>query len=215
MENVTAAEKYLLCALKYGYTFDNNVRVPLIITTIIEMALEGNLEIIENNKIVLTDKIPTINYHKHVYDAIKCKRKNISIKTLLLVMCEYRVKEAANAVRIVNQNLINKGLIKIEYEKRLFSKKENIIINNEQFNIYMQEINTQLLREQEASTDVILLTNLLYTTKYLEKIFTKSEIENIKKKFIEMNNTIINEKIKLIKPVLRTITTVDFCRIFD
>ena len=72
MKDVNISEKYTLCVLKEKKNlYVQEVKPYIIISMIVEMMIDENLEITDNNKVKLTDKEPTVNYNKKLYEVIK------------------------------------------------------------------------------------------------------------------------------------------------
>lgn len=205
MNNETITEKYLLCMLKEKKITNSDLLVHVFASMIIEMMLEGNLEITEKNKIKLTDKVPTISYYKELYDIIKAKRKDsIKIKDLISDICYYTFteKKLKSIITPLKQRMEDNGLITIQHKKIIFIKKEKIIISNEKFNSYVEEIRAELLEEGKLTDEIILLAALLDSTKFLKNIFTKYEKETINKQLKEIKDTPIGKNVKIAQDVI-------------
>ena len=72
MNNVSITEKYTLCMLKEKKTLYEKELAPyLIVSMVVEMMLDENLEITDKNKVILNSKIPTVDYNKKLYDIKK------------------------------------------------------------------------------------------------------------------------------------------------
>ena len=68
MNNVSITEKYTLCMLKEKKTLLENVVAPyIIVSMIVEMMLDENLEI-NDNKVVLNNKVTTADYNRKLYE---------------------------------------------------------------------------------------------------------------------------------------------------
>ena len=73
----------------------------LIVSMIVEMMLDGNLEIADKNKVVLTDRIPTADYNLKLYDIIKNMKKeelNNKLKDIEYTEIAQKVKAAQSVI---------------------------------------------------------------------------------------------------------------------
>ena len=76
MNNVNITEKYTLCMLKEKkMLYENELTPHLIVSMMIEMMLDGNLEITDKDKVKLNEKVPTAKYNKRLYEIMKDLKK--------------------------------------------------------------------------------------------------------------------------------------------
>ncbi len=65
-------QKYALCMLKEKRTLHENQESPYLVSSmLIEMMLEGSIEITDKDKIVLNEREPGVSYNKCLYTYIK------------------------------------------------------------------------------------------------------------------------------------------------
>ncbi len=90
MNNVNITEKYTLCLLKEKKILNNRYVTPyLIVSMMVRMMLDGNLEITDKNEITLNDKIPTVSYDKKLYEILKdMKKDKLSLRYVLTSICQ-------------------------------------------------------------------------------------------------------------------------------
>ena len=60
----------------------------LLVSMIVEMMLDGNLEITDKNKVKITSDLPITPYNKQLYEIIgEMKKDEVPLKTLLTSLC--------------------------------------------------------------------------------------------------------------------------------
>ena len=178
MNNVNITEKYALCMLKEKKTLHEKELSPyLIVSMIVEMMLEGDLEITDNNKVILNNRVPTASYNQRLYDSIKdMKKEEIPLKYVLKAIC-YTLsnKKLKSIISVLKEKMVEDELITLE-------TKKGIIGNTE---------------------DLILLASLLDSTKFLKNIFSKYEKEKVGNILNELKDTEIAKKIKVAQAAIR------------
>ena len=89
MKNASITERYALCLLKEKKNlYRNDIKPYLIVSMLIEMMIDENLEITEKNKIIIKDKIPTDKHNQQLYEYIKdMKKEEIPLKNILTSIC--------------------------------------------------------------------------------------------------------------------------------
>lgn len=200
MNNINITEKYILCMLKEKKNlYAQEVKPYIIVSMIIEMMIDGNLEIIDKDKVMLNEKEPTINYNKKLYDIIKnMKKEKVPLKNILMSICfGLSLKNLKSIVNLLKESMEKDELITIENKKGLLGNKEIININENKFKDIIGEIKKDFLENGNLTDNLILLASLLNSTKFLKNIFSKYEREEIKNKLKEIENTDIAEKVKV------------------
>ena len=200
MNNINITEKYILCILKEKKNlYVKEVKPYIIVSMIIEMMMDENLEIIDKDKIKLNEKEPTANYNKKLYEIItNMKKEKIPLRNILMSICfGLSLKNIKNIINLLTESMEKNGLITIEKKKGLLGDKEIININENKLKDIIGEIKTEFLENGNFTDDLILLTSLLNSTKFLKNIFSKYEREEIKDKLKEIENTDIAEKVKV------------------
>lgn len=205
MNNVNITEKYTLCMLKEKkMLYENELTPHLIVSMIIEMMLDGNLEITDKNKVKLNEKLPISDYNKNLYEIMKdLKKEEIPLKNIITSIC-YTLpnKKLQNVIETLKEGMLEKELIVIENKKGLLGNKEKIQINESKFNNIIEEIRSEVLEKGKLTEDLILLTSLLNSTKFLKNIFTKYEKDELNNRLKEIKNTQISKKVKVAQSVI-------------
>lgn len=107
MNNVNITEKFALCMLKEKKNlYSERVKPYLITSMIIEMLLNGNLEI--TDKVVLCDKMPTINYNKKLYEIMKdMKKDKVSLRIILSSICfGFSTKNLKSIITLLKDSMV-------------------------------------------------------------------------------------------------------------
>lgn len=212
MNDITITEKYALCMLKEKRKFyETELTSHLLVSMIIEMMLDGNLEVGNKCKVRLTDKIPTANYNIQLYNAIKerkftgivKKSDEIPFKDIISLICySFSSKIIKSIVEPLKEKMVEDKLIILEEKKGLFGNKEVITIDDDKFNNVVEEVRAEILENGKLTDDIILLSSLLNATKFLKNIFTKYEKEKLENRLKEIKQTEIPEKVKLAQEVI-------------
>ncbi len=209
MDNLNITEKYALCMLKEKKTLYEKELTPyLIISMIIEMMLEENLEITDKNKVVLKNKIPTVSYNIKLYDVIKdMKKSEVPLKNILTSICYgFSSKKLKSIIGILKEDMVKDKLIFFETKKGLFGEKEIIKIDEMKFTAIINEIKQEFLEKGNLEEDLVLLASLLDSTKFLKNIFNKYEKETLDSRLKEIEKTEIAKKIKVAQIVIRNMS---------
>ena len=212
MNNINITEKYALCMLKEKRKFyETELTSHLLVSMIIEMMLDGNLEISNKSKVRLTDKTATANYNIQLYNAIKRRKfagilkktDEIPFKDIITLVCySFSNKTMKSIVEPLKEKMVEDELISLEEKKGLIGNKEVIIINDDKFNNVVEEVRAEILENGNLTDDIILLSSLLNATKFLKNIFTKYEKERLESRLKEIKQTEISEKVKIEQDVI-------------
>lgn len=205
MNNVNITEKYTLCMLKEKkMLYENELTPHLIVSMMIEMMLDGNLEITDKDKVKLNEKVPTAKYNKRLYEIMKdLKKEEISLKNIITSICyTFSNKKLQSVIETLKDGMLEKELIVIESKKGLLGNKEKIQINENKFINVIEEIRSEFLEKGNLTEDLILLTSLLNSTKFLKNIFTKYEKDELNNRLNEIKNTQISKKVKVAQSVI-------------
>ncbi len=211
MKKMTITEKYVLCMLKEKKTLHEKELTPyLIISMIIEMMLDENLEITDKNKVILADKMPTENYNKKLYEIIKnMKKDEIPLKNILTSICySFSSKNLKEIINTLKDNMLEDNLITLESKKGLIINKEVVKIDEDKFTNVVNEVKTELLEKGNLTEDIILLASLLNSTKFLKNIFNKYEKEELENKLKEIKDTEIAKKIKIAQSAISNMSAI-------
>ena len=205
MNQVTITEKYALGMLKEkGKLEDSEVKPHLLVSMIVEMMLDGNLEITDKNKVKITSDLPITPYNKQLYEIIgEMKKDEVPLKTLLTSLCnEWPEKKMKAIVALFKDSMEKKDLIRLEHKKGLFGEKEVIVINEKQLDHIVEEVRSEFLEKGALTDDLVLLGALLNSTKFLKSIFTKYEKNALNSRLKEIKDTEIAEKVKVARSVI-------------
>jgi len=143
MNNITVTEKYALCMLKEVKKFnDLELATHLIVSMVVEMMLEGSIEIIDNNKkkkweiisdikVRLNNKIPKNEYNRELYKIIEeFNKTEISISQIIEKLCySFSNKNYFAVIQALQEKMISNKLISLQKKKGIFKEKEIIVIN--------------------------------------------------------------------------------------
>ncbi len=209
MNNINITEKYAICMLKEKKTLHEKELSPyLIVSMIVEMMLDGNLEITDKNKVILTDKIPTADYNLKLYDIIKnMKKDEVSLRIILSTVCySFSTKNLKEIINTLKNNMLQHELIVLETKKGLIGEKEVVNVVESKFNEVIEEVKTEFLKNGVLTDDIILLASLLNSTRFLKNIINKYEKEELNNKLKEIKDTDIAQKVKVAQSVINTMT---------
>jgi len=216
MNNITVTEKYALCMLKEVKDFRYvEISSHLIVSTIIEMLLEDCLEIVDYNngkffdsvnkiKVKLSDKEPANEYNKKLYKIIREMNKpEVSIQDIISTFYfGLSNKKLKTIIQALKERMVKDELISIKNKKGIFGTKEILLVNNDKFNLIIEEIRTKFLNEGSLDDDLILLASLLNSTNFLKNVFIKYEKETLKKRLEEIKNTEISQNVKIAQYII-------------
>ena len=209
MNKVNITEKYTLCMLKEKKTLYEKELTPyLIVSMIVEMMLDDNLEITDENKVKLNDKMPMANYNKKLYEVIKdMKKDEVSLRYILSSICHsFSTKNLKSIISILKDSMLEDGLITVESKKGIIGDKEVVNIDEEKFTNIINEIKVEFLEKGNLTEDLILLASLLNSTRFLKNIFNKYEKEKIEDRLKEIKDTDIAKKVKVAQSVIGTMS---------
>ncbi len=204
MKELTITEKYALCMLKeQGKLNKIEIRPHLIVSMIVEMMLNGNVEITDKNKVNLKENLPTKGYNRKLYEIIQESRMEVPLKSIVTSICGgISDRKIINMIELLQESMLEKGLISREMTKGLLGNKEVIIVNENEVNCVIEEVRAEFLEKGNLTEDFILLGSLLNATKFLKNIFTKYEKETLKKRLEEIKGTEIAKKVKVAQSVI-------------
>lgn len=221
MNNVTVTEKYALCMLKEVKTFnDLELSTHLIVSMLVEMMLEGSIEIVDKNKkkkweiikninVKLNNKLPKDEYNMELYKIIEeLNKPEITISQIIEKLCySFSNKEYIAIIQLLKEKMINNKLISLQNKKGVFKNKEVIVINEEAFNSTIEKIRTEFLKKGNFTDEFVLLVSLLNSTNFLKNIFIKYEKETLKKRLKEIKETEISKQVSIAAEIIDTINT--------
>jgi len=221
MNNITVTEKYALCMLKEVKKFnDLELATHLIVSMVVEMMLEGSIEIIDNNKkkkweiisdikVRLNNKIPKNEYNRELYKIIEeFNKTEISISQIIEKLCySFSNKNYFAVIQALQEKMISNKLISLQKKKGIFKEKEIIEINEEEFNSIIGKIRTEFLEKGTLTDEFVLLVSLLDSTNFLKNIFIKYEKETLKKRLKEIKETEISKQVSIAREVINALDT--------
>jgi len=221
MNNITVTEKYALCMLKEVKKFnDLELATHLIVSMVVEMMLEGSIEIIDNNKkkkweiisdikVRLNNKIPKNEYNRELYKIIEeFNKTEISISQIIEKLCySFSNKNYFAVIQALQEKMISNKLISLQKKKGIFKEKEIIVINEEEFNSIIGKIRTEFLEKGTLTDEFVLLVSLLDSTNFLKNIFIKYEKETLKKRLKEIKETEISKQVSIAREVINALDT--------
>lgn len=222
MSNITVSEKYTLCMLKEIKNFSNmELSIHLVTAMLIEMMLEGNIEIIKNFKksfigcnmsVKLNAKVPKEEYNQIFYNYLReASKDEINMYEAITSVCYGRAgfsdKKYKEIVTKFKEKMISDNLIFLSSKKGLFGKREIININDEKFDIIVNEIRDKFIDKGNYNDEMILLASLLNSTNFLKNIVYKYEKEDLKNRLNEIKDTDISKSVKVAREVIAIITS--------
>ena len=205
MNNVNITEKYTLCMLKEKKTLYEKELTPyLIVSMIIEMMLDENLEVTDKNNVILKDKMPTADYNKRLYEIIKdMKKDEVPLRSILTSICySFSSKKLKDIISLLKNRMLENELIDLESKKGLIGDKEVVKIDEEKFTNIIEEIRSDFLEQGMLTEDLILLASLLNSTRFLKNIFNKYEKEKLDNRLKEIKDSEIAKKVKIAQSVI-------------
>lgn len=212
MKNASITERYALCLLKEKKNlYRNDIKPYLIVSMLIEMMIDENLEITEKNKIIIKDKIPTDKYNQQLYEYIKdMKKEEIPLKNILTFFCYgFSHKKITSIINLLKESMLEKKLVSTKNKKGLFgTNKECLEVNEKEFTNIITNIKSNLLEEKDFKDDIILLASLLNYTKFLKNVFNKYEKEQINDKLKEIEKTNIAQKITIAQKIISNFSAI-------
>jgi len=222
MKNITITQKYALCMLKEMKKLRNGELSPhLIVSMIIEMRIEGCLEIINNNEgkkfeslrrytVRLNNKQPVNEYNRKLYRYIEeMNKEEIEIDSIIKSTCYgFSDKKLKDITESLKKEMVANELISLQEKKGILGKKEVILIDNNKFTQTIEEVRTKVLAEEQLTEDMVLLISLLNATYFLKNIFIKYEKENLKKRLKELEDNLIFKQVKIARLVISDMTDV-------
>ena len=221
MNNLTVVEKYSLCALKEIKSFNNiQFSIHLITSMLLEMMLDDNLEIIERDKksifgseykIILNAKAPNNSYNRIVYNYIKDMNKmEYDLFDIIMQIHHgsgFSDKKYREIVSALKEEMVVKGLISLEEKRGLFGKREKLVINNEKFDLVVDEVKAEFIDKDNFNDKTLLLGSLLNSINFLNNIINKYEKDDLKNRINQIKDTDISKKVKVAREVIAIITS--------
>ena len=101
--------------------------------------------------------------------------------------------------------MVADDLISLSSKKGLFGKKEIININDNKFNMIVDEIRDEFIDKGNFDDEMILLVSLLNSTNFLKNIVYKYEKDDLKDKLKEIKDTDISKRVKVAREVITVI----------
>ena len=141
-----------------------------------------------------------------MYDVIKdMKKDEVSLRYILSSICySLSTKNLKSIISALKDKMVEDGLITLENKKGIIGDKEVIKIDEDKFTNIVNEIKTEILEKGNLSEELILLTSLLNSTRFLKNIFSKYEKEKIDDVLKEIENTDIAENVKVAQSAIGT-----------
>ena len=211
MNKVNITEKYTLCMLKEKKNLYEKELIPyLIVSMIVEMMLDENIEFTEKNEVILNNKIPVANYNKELYEIIKdMKKDKVPLRYLLTSICySFSRKNLKSIVNTLKDDMLKDELITLETKKGLIGNKEVVKVDEEKFKYIIEEIKIEFLKKGNLTDDMILLASLLDNTRFLKNIFNKYEKEELKNRLKEIKETEIAKKVKVAQSAINNMNAI-------
>ena len=216
MNKITSTEKYALCMLKDVKKFNNmELSAHIIVSMIVEMILEGSLELVDKDKkkkweiipdidVKLGNRLPKEEYNRELYKNIEeINKPKIGIAQIIEKVCfSFTDKKYKEIIKHLQDKMINDKLISLEKKKVLLKEKEVIVLNENEFSKTIGEIRTEFLGNEVYTDEFTLLVSLLNSTNFLKSIFIKYEKETLKKRVKEIKQTEIYKQVYIARTVI-------------
>ena len=103
--------------------------------------------------------------------------------------------------------MVVKGLISLEEKRGLFGKREKLVINNEKFDLVVDEVKAEFIDKDNSSDKTLLLGSLLNSINFLKNIVNKYEKDDLKNRINQIKDTDISKKVKVAREVIAIITS--------
>ena len=211
MKKINITEKYTLCMLKEKKTLHEKELTPyLIVSMIVEMMLNDNLEVTDKNKVILSENRPTESYNIKLYDIIKdMNKEELSLRYILSSICySFSSKKLKSIISELENKMIEDKLISLEDKKGLFGIKKVIKINEDEFSKIIEKIKNNLLEKGKLTDELVLIASLLNSTRFLKNIFNKYEKEKLNERLEEIKNSDIAKKVKVAQSVISNMSAI-------
>lgn len=188
--NLSISQSYLLCVLKDNGTIsklslDDNW---LIAAAMLDLFLNG---IIENNdnKIAVVKELPqNLNYLKLLYEFFKSSNKNTKLSIL-----EFSTRDFGKSKNLLFQSIAKSlekiGAVNFMRKSNIFGEYDVFIPNSKHLNSIIEQIRTEILKDEIMSEKIIALSLLLDKTSHLRNYFSKHEKNELKKKIEKIKNS--------------------------
>lgn len=214
MKDKKITEKYALCLLKEKQNLYAGETAPyLVVSMLVDMMLDDNIEISEKNKVTINDTKPTKEYNEKLYDIVKdliskSKREETTIENIIEKVVYSFHDKSKEIIEPLKEQMVKNEYITISHKKTLFGQKEVITVNEKTFESIVNELRKEFLEDGALEDDYILLGSLLSYTNIIKKMFTKYESEKLKQRLKEIEKTEIGKKIKAARDLIDAILTV-------
>lgn len=190
MTNLTPVEKYTMFVLKNKEKIDSYIQRPFIRGLIIlDMFLEGYVQINEKNKITATGKEPSISYYSYIWYDLKNINQEINLTDFfsgkivdIKIGSINRFFIHENIIDKLSTSLIDKDLVTKTSYKTIFGEKEKLEFKEDCFNELLKLIRADVLESDELSEKDMLLISMLHLSTNLKNIFSKYEMDSVKEK---------------------------------
>lgn len=206
MNNFSITEKYALCILKERKNLYENgdIFAYLVLSMTLEMMLDGNLDIIDKDKIVLNNKEPEDDYNKQLYNIIgEMKKDKISLNEVIPLVCTNNKYLHTISTSLKNK-MVDDGLISLDNKKELLGDKEVINANESILNNIIENVKLQITGNNTLKEDEIVFISLLNYTSFLKDLFDKNEREILKNKLKDFEGV---EKVKISQSIIEELET--------
>lgn len=214
MKNKKITEKYALCLLKEKENlYSGEVSPFLVVSMLVDMMLDDNLEITEKNKVKLNNSKTSKEYNKKLYEIVEelisnSKKEEISIENIIEKVVYGFKDKAKEIIEPLKNKMVEDEYITIESKKTLFGHKEVISVNENKFKDIVEELRKEFLDDGELEDEYILLGSLLsYNNNIIKNMFTKYEKETLKNRLKEIKQSEIDTKIKTARDLIDIVLT--------
>ena len=116
-------------------------------------------------------------------------------------------KKYREIVSALKEEMVVKGLISLEEKRGLFGKREKLVINNEKFDLVVDEVKAEFIDKDNSSDKTLLLGSLLNSINFLKNIVNKYEKDDLKNRINQIKDTDISKKVKVAREVIAIITS--------
>ena len=171
-----------------------------------QMIMDGNLELDEKKRIILTGKVPEgIGYMRELWQKIGDKKPMTLQRWLQDLTYNFTTKKVIFIYDGLIESLREAGCIETVTKKGLFGLKRLEQVKKDCADAVVEKIRAEFLEEGELSDETMTLSALLYHSGELKRYFSKYEEKEMKKRLKEVKK---DELASIVKKALDDIQMV-------
>ncbi|BCN31476.1 GPP34 family phosphoprotein [Anaeromicropila herbilytica] len=199
MNDLSIAQKYLLCSLKKKgaiSAIQTEALTCVVSAGVIELILSKCAKMKEKKKIEIIGELDSsLKYLKSLYDHVN-KKKEMSVNKIASdYVFSFTNKDIKGLMVDIAESLEASGYVS-RAEAGIFRKKTVYIPVNEKVDAVINQVKNEVLGKAEMSDDTVAFVSLLDKSHQLKRFFSKDESEQLKVRLKEVKNTSSNNLVK-------------------